>query len=89
MLTCFSFITLGYHFCESLAAVGAIFGGMILRGILPKEKLYQNERAVEFIGYVFLSPIFSAVLEQPPPNVQPHFLSSADYWGQSFRFWLV
>jgi len=58
MLTCFSFITLGYHFCESPAAVGAIFGGMVLRGILPKEKLYQNERAVEFIGYVFLSPIF-------------------------------
>lgn len=58
MLTCFSFITLGYHFFESLAAVGAIFGGMVLRGILPKEKLYQNERAVEFLGYVFLSPIF-------------------------------
>jgi len=58
MLTCFSFITLGYHFCESLAAVGAIFGGMVLRGMLPKERLYQNERAVEFLGYVFLSPIF-------------------------------
>ncbi len=58
MLTCFSFIALGYHFYESLAAVGAIFGGMVLRSMLPKERLYQNERAIEFLGYVFLSPIF-------------------------------
>lgn len=58
LLTCFSFIALGYHFYESLAAVGAIFGGIILRGMLPKERLYQNERAMEFLGYVFLSPLF-------------------------------
>jgi len=58
MLTCFSFIALGYHFCESLSAVGAIFGSIVLRGMLPKERLYQNERAVEFLDYVFLSPIF-------------------------------
>ncbi|MGQ9625032.1 MAG: cation:proton antiporter [Candidatus Bathycorpusculaceae bacterium] len=55
---CFSFIALGSYVYESLAAVGAIFGGMVLRGLLPKERLYQNERAVEFLGYVFLSPIF-------------------------------
>ncbi len=60
LLTCFSFIALGYHFHENLAAVGAIFGGMVLRGLLPKEKLYQNERTLEFLGYVFLSPIFFA-----------------------------
>ena len=58
MLMCFSFIALGSYVYESLAAVGAIFGGMALRGMLPKERLYQNERAVEFLGYIFLSPIF-------------------------------
>jgi len=60
LLVCFSFIAIGDHFGESLAAVGAIFGGVVLRGMLPKERLYQNERAVEFLGYVFLSPIFFA-----------------------------
>lgn len=60
LLVCFSFIAVGDYFGESLAAVGAIFGGVVLRGLLPKEMLYQNERAVEFLGYVFLSPIFFA-----------------------------
>jgi Ca2+-transporting ATPase len=58
MFICFSFITLGGCVYESLAAVGAIFGGIVLRNLLPKERLYQNERAVEFLGYIFLSPIF-------------------------------
>lgn len=58
MFICFSFIALGGIVYESLATVGAIFGGISLRGILPKERLYQNERAVEFLGYIFLSPIF-------------------------------
>ena len=58
MLVCFSFIALGNYVYESLAAVGAIFGGMVLRGMLPKERLYENEKAVEFLGYVFLSPMF-------------------------------
>jgi len=58
LLVCFLFITMGSYVYESLAAVGAIFGGMVLRGMLPKERLYQNERAVEFLGYVFLSPLF-------------------------------
>lgn len=58
LLVCFSFISLGGVIHENLAAVGAIFGGMTLRALLPKERLYQNERAVEFLGYVFLSPLF-------------------------------
>jgi len=58
LLVCFSFIALGGFIFESLATVGAIFGGMVFRGLLPKERLYQNEKAVEFLGYVFLSPLF-------------------------------
>jgi len=58
LLVCFSFIASGGLVFESLATVGAILGGVSLRGLLPKERLYQNERAVEFLGYVFLSPLF-------------------------------
>ncbi|UCB60388.1 MAG: cation:proton antiporter [Candidatus Bathyarchaeota archaeon] len=58
LLVCFSFIAIGGFFFESLATVGAIFGGMVFRALLPKERLYQNERAVEFLGYIFLSPLF-------------------------------
>jgi len=58
LLVCFSFIAIGGFVFESLAAVGAIFGGMVFRRLLPKERLSENERAVEFLGYIFLSPIF-------------------------------
>jgi Kef-type K+ transport system membrane component KefB len=58
LLIFFSFVALGGLVFESLATVGAIFGGIVLRELLPKERLYQNERAVEFLGYIFLSPIF-------------------------------
>ncbi len=58
LFVCFSFIALGGIVAESLATVGAIFGGIVFRGLLPKERLYQNERAVEFMGYIFLSPFF-------------------------------
>jgi Kef-type K+ transport system membrane component KefB len=58
LLVCFSFIALGGLVFESLAAVGAILGGIVFRGLLPKESLSENERAVEFLGYIFLSPIF-------------------------------
>ncbi|MFQ6081605.1 MAG: cation:proton antiporter [Candidatus Bathyarchaeia archaeon] len=58
LLIFFSFIAIGGFVFESLATVGAIFAGMVFRGLLPKERLYQNERAVEFLGYVFLSPLF-------------------------------
>jgi len=58
LFICFSFIALGGLVFESLATVGAIFGGIAFRGLLPKERLYQNERAVEFLGYMLLSPLF-------------------------------
>jgi len=58
LLVCFSFIALGGLVFESLATVGAIFGGMVFRKLLPKESLSENERAVEFLGYIFLCPIF-------------------------------
>jgi Kef-type K+ transport system membrane component KefB len=58
LLVCFSFIALGGLVFESLATVGAIFGGIVFRKLLPKESLSENERAVEFLGYIFLSPIF-------------------------------
>jgi len=58
LFVCFSFIALGRFAYESLATVGAIFGGMVFRGLLPKKRLYQNEKAVEFLGYIFLSPLF-------------------------------
>ncbi len=58
LLVCFSFIAIGGFVFESLATVGAIFGGIVFRGLLPKERLSENEKAIEFLGYIFLSPIF-------------------------------
>jgi len=58
LLILFSFVALGGFVFESLAPVGAIFGGMVLRGLLPKERLHENEKNVEFLGYIFLSPLF-------------------------------
>jgi len=52
------FIVLGGFAFESLAAVSAIFGGIVARSLLPKEKMLRDERAVNFLGYVFLSPLF-------------------------------
>jgi Kef-type K+ transport system membrane component KefB len=58
LLVFFSFVALGGFIFESLATVGAIFGGIVFRGLLPKERLRENERDVEFLGYIFLSPFF-------------------------------
>jgi CPA2 family monovalent cation:H+ antiporter-2 len=58
MFIFFSFVASGGLIAESLATVGAIFGGIVLRLLLPKERLNENEKAVEFMGYVFLSPLF-------------------------------
>jgi CPA2 family monovalent cation:H+ antiporter-2 len=52
------FIALGGFVFESLAAVSAIFGGVVARSLLPKEKLLRDERAINFLGYIFLSPLF-------------------------------
>jgi CPA2 family monovalent cation:H+ antiporter-2 len=58
LLVFFSFVALGGFVFESLATVGAIFGGIVLRGLLPKERLHENEKNTEFLGYIFLSPLF-------------------------------
>jgi Kef-type K+ transport system membrane component KefB len=58
LIVFFSFVALGNFVAESVASVGAIFGGIVLRELLPKERLYQNEQAIEFLGYIFLSPFF-------------------------------
>lgn len=58
LLVFFSFVALGGYVFESLATVGAIFGGIVFRGLLPKERLRENEKNMEFLGYVFLSPLF-------------------------------
>jgi len=58
LLVFFSFVALGGFVFESLATVGAIFGGIVLRGLLPKERLHENEKNIEFLGYIFLSPLF-------------------------------
>ena len=58
LLVFFSFVALGGFVFESLATVGAIFGGIVFRGLLPKEGLRENEKNVEFLGYIFLSPLF-------------------------------
>jgi len=53
-----SFVVLGGFVFESLAAISAIFGGMVAKALLPKEKLLRDERNVDFLGYIFLSPFF-------------------------------
>ena len=58
LLIFFSFVVLGGFIFEDLAAVSAIFGGIVARELLPKERLRRDERAVEFFGYIVLSPLF-------------------------------
>jgi len=58
VLVFFSFVAIGGFVFEGLAGVGAILAGIVVRGLLPKERLYENERAIEFLGYIFFSPLF-------------------------------
>ena len=58
MLIFFTFIFLGGFVFESLAAVSAIFGGIVARSLLPTENFQSDEKAVNFLGYIVLSPIF-------------------------------
>jgi len=58
LLVFFSFAALGGFIFEGLATVGAILGGIVARELLPKEMLNENEKAINFLGYVFLSPLF-------------------------------
>ena len=58
LLVFFSFAALGGFVFESLAAVGAILGGIVARQLLPEKTLNEDEKAINFIGYIFLSPLF-------------------------------
>ena len=58
MLIFFSFVVLGSFVFDSLAAISAIFGGIVTRSLLPTENFQRDEKAVNFLGYIVLSPIF-------------------------------
>jgi Ca2+-transporting ATPase len=58
LLIFFSFAALGGLVFEALATVGAILGGIVTRQLLPAEMLNEDEKPINFLGYVFLSPLF-------------------------------
>jgi Ca2+-transporting ATPase len=58
LLLFFSFVVVGSFVFESLAAISAIFGGIVTRSLLPTEDFQNDEKTVNFLGYIFLSPIF-------------------------------
>ena len=58
MLIFFSFVVVGSFVFESLAAISAIFGGIVARSLLPTENFQSDEKVVNFLGYVVLSPMF-------------------------------
>jgi len=58
MLIFFSFVVVGSFVFESLAAISAIFGGIVTRSLLPRENFQSDEKAVNFLGYIVLSPMF-------------------------------
>ena len=58
MLLFFSFVVIGSFVFDSLAAISAIFGGIVARSLLPTENFHNDEKIVNFLGYIFLSPMF-------------------------------
>ena len=58
MLLFFSFVVVGSFVFESLAAISAIFGGIVARSLLPTENFRSDEKVVNFLGYIVLSPMF-------------------------------
>ena len=58
MFIFFSFVVLGSFVFDSLAAISAIFGGIVARSLLPTENFRSDEKVVNFLGYIVLSPIF-------------------------------
>lgn len=54
----FSFAVVGSFVFDSLAAISAIFGGIVARSLLPTENFHDDEKIVNFLGYILLSPIF-------------------------------
>ena len=58
MLIFFSFVVVGSFAFESLAAISAIFGGIVARSLLPTENFQSDEKVVNFLGYIVLAPMF-------------------------------
>lgn len=58
MLIFFIFVVVGSFVFESLAAISAIFGGIVTRSLLPTENFQSDEKVVNFLGYIVLSPMF-------------------------------
>jgi Kef-type K+ transport system membrane component KefB len=58
MLTFFSFVVIGGFVFDSLATISAIFGGIVARNLLPTENFHSDEKVVNFLGYIVLSPMF-------------------------------
>jgi Kef-type K+ transport system membrane component KefB len=58
MLIFFCFVVVGSFVFESLAAISAIFGGIVARSLLPTENFQSDEKVVNFLGYIVLSPMF-------------------------------
>jgi Kef-type K+ transport system membrane component KefB len=58
MLVFFSFVVVGNFVFESLAAISAIFGGIVARSLLPTENFHSDEKFVNFLGYIVLAPMF-------------------------------
>jgi Kef-type K+ transport system membrane component KefB len=58
MVIFFSFVVVGSFVFESLAAISAIFGGIIARSLLPTENFQSDEKVVNFLGYIVLAPMF-------------------------------
>jgi Kef-type K+ transport system membrane component KefB len=58
MLIFFSFVVVGSFVFDSLAAISAIFGGIVARSLLPAEGFRSDEKVVNFLGYIVLSPMF-------------------------------
>jgi len=58
MLIFFSFVVVGSFAFESLAAISAIFGGIVARSLLPTEDFQSDEKVVNFLGYIVLAPMF-------------------------------
>jgi Kef-type K+ transport system membrane component KefB len=58
MLVFFSFVVVGSFVFESLAAISAIFGGIVARSLLPTENFQSDEKFVNSLGYIVLAPMF-------------------------------
>ncbi len=54
----FCFIAVSGSIYEGLAPIAAILSGIVSRELFPKKIVIGYERIIDFLGYMFLSPIF-------------------------------